>query len=202
MNEIKEWKNYIRDILKIDMYNEIWRPIVNDAVLYKISNFGIIKSLPGERGILVEKILKQYNLPTGHLYVSLFKKGIHKKYFTHRLVLETFIGPCPPGMECRHLDGNPKNNRLDNLKWGTRSENCQDAIKHNTKYRPNHRGTKNNRAKIDDKKALEIKKLIQEGKLKNKEIALECRVTLNIVKNIKYCGVWGHIKIKDTENIE
>ncbi len=50
----------------------------------------------------------------------------------HRLVLETYTGPCPKGMECRHLNGNPSDNRLKNLKWGTRSENMQDAVQHGT----------------------------------------------------------------------
>jgi hypothetical protein len=51
----------------------------------------------------------------------------------HRLVLEAFVSPCPPGMECRHLDGNPSNPRLDNLKWGTRAENVADTAKHGTR---------------------------------------------------------------------
>src|SRR5436309_3088927 len=38
----------------------------------------------------------------------------------HRLVLEAFVGPRLPGMECRHLDGNTKNNRLSNICWGSR----------------------------------------------------------------------------------
>jgi hypothetical protein len=41
----------------------------------------------------------------------------------HRLILETFVGPCPEGHETLHLDDNPRNNRLENLRWGTRKEN-------------------------------------------------------------------------------
>jgi hypothetical protein len=51
----------------------------------------------------------------------------------HRLVILTFIGPRPsPGMVCRHLDGSTTNNRADNLEWGTRAENHQDAVRHGT----------------------------------------------------------------------
>lgn len=50
--------------------------------------------------------------------------------FVHRLVLEAFVGPCPPGMQCRHLDGNSLNNRLSNLCWGTPKENLDDAVRH------------------------------------------------------------------------
>ncbi len=41
----------------------------------------------------------------------------------HRLVCEAFNGPCPPGMVCIHLDEDSKNNRPENLKWGTQKEN-------------------------------------------------------------------------------
>lgn len=50
----------------------------------------------------------------------------------HRLVLETFKGPCPPGMTCRHLDRDRTNNRLSNLKWGTSEEQKADMRKHDT----------------------------------------------------------------------
>jgi hypothetical protein len=50
----------------------------------------------------------------------------------HHLVLFAFSGPRLPGMECRHLNGNPQDNRPTNLCWGTRKENIHDAIKHGT----------------------------------------------------------------------
>lgn len=49
-----------------------------------------------------------------------------------RLILETFVGPCPEGMECCHNNGNPEDNRLENLRWDTRSNNHLDKIKHGT----------------------------------------------------------------------
>ena len=63
-----------------------------------------------------------------------------KQYFLYRLVLEVFIGSCPEGMCCRHLDGNSMNNRLENLAWGTSSENSQDALRHGTHTGPKNRG--------------------------------------------------------------
>lgn len=47
--------------------------------------------------------------------------GKHRK--VHRLVLEAFVSLCPPGMEALHGDANPSNPALDNLRWGTPSEN-------------------------------------------------------------------------------
>ena len=47
----------------------------------------------------------------------------------HKLVALTFLGPCPEGKEVLHNDGDPKNNRLDNLRYGTRTENILDVFK-------------------------------------------------------------------------
>ncbi|KKM02613.1 hypothetical protein LCGC14_1782640 [marine sediment metagenome] len=68
-----------------------------------------------------------------YLQVNLCNRG-RRICAIHRLVLETFVGPCPDNMECRHLNGNRQDNRLNNLKWGTHSENQQDAVGHKTHY--------------------------------------------------------------------
>lgn len=46
------------------------------------------------------------------------------------LVGEAFLGPRPDGLETRHLDGNPANNSARNLRYGTKSENAQDRVRH------------------------------------------------------------------------
>jgi HNH endonuclease len=76
------------------------------------------------------KQLRPYRSKTGYLSVTLWTNRVPTRKFVHRLVLEAFVGPCPTGLECRHLDGDPSNNRLDNLRWGTRLENVADTIRH------------------------------------------------------------------------
>ncbi len=67
----------------------------------------------------------------GYLYVNLcFARGNVRTFRVHRLVLEAFVGPCPEGMECRHLNGVRADCRLENLIWGTRAENVADRRKH------------------------------------------------------------------------
>ena len=66
-------------------------------------------------------------------YVGLQLKradGHIEKAYLHRLICEAHNGPCPSGMECRHLDGDKSNNAASNLAWGTRLENEQDKIAH------------------------------------------------------------------------
>lgn len=53
-----------------------------------------------------------------------------KQPYLHTLLLITFVGPKGPGEVCRHLDGNKLNHSLDNLRWGTETENMYDLVRH------------------------------------------------------------------------
>lgn len=55
----------------------------------------------------------------------------HRK-LAHTVVLESFVGPRPKGHDALHGNGVPNDNRLVNLKWGTRKENMEDARRHGT----------------------------------------------------------------------
>lgn len=118
---------------------EVWRDILEYVGLYRISDRGRVMSLPRRNKntngswITKPKILMGSRGQYGHTFVSLRNPstpGLKRSVLIHRLVLEMFIGPCPDGMECRHLDGNPLNNRLDNLRWGTHLENMEDRRRH------------------------------------------------------------------------
>ncbi len=70
----------------------------------------------------------------GYLCVGLSCAGKQKTVWVHRMVLETFVGDCPAGMQCRHLDGNSHNNNINNLCWGTSKENHSDRIRINGRW--------------------------------------------------------------------
>lgn len=62
--------------------------------------------------------------------VSLWTKGVQHPSKVHRLVARAFLGPCPPGQEVCHWDGDPANNRIDNLRYDTRASNSTDTVRH------------------------------------------------------------------------
>lgn len=114
-----------------------WLPVVGFEGLYEVSDRGRVRSLPrrlsdGRRW--KGRILKlDRSDKRGYLRVGLTAPGarpVHR--MVHRLVLESFIGPCPPGLQCRHLNGKPPDCRLVNLTWGTPSENALDRVRHGT----------------------------------------------------------------------
>lgn len=66
--------------------------------------------------------------------IAIKGKGYSKWMMVHRLILETYAGPCPEGMEGRHLEWDPMNPHKGNLAWGTHSENMLDKRIHGTDH--------------------------------------------------------------------
>jgi hypothetical protein len=115
--------------------------------------------------------------------------NISKKTFTiHRLVLEAFVGPRPEDMECRHLDGNPTNNRLDNLAWGYHWENMEDVQKHNKRKLTNTR----HRERLDEDTAAKLWALRLMG-FGSTGAAKFMDVPEHTVRNIFKGLAWNHV---------
>lgn len=168
---------------------EIWKDIPEYEKLYQASDYGNIKAYlrEGSHG----KILKPEKIKFGYLRVCLCKNKTRKRYLVHRLVLETFVGPCPPGMECRHLNGIRTDNRLCNLKWDTRQNNIDDQIKHGTRFNK-ARGSKHGNAKLVELNIPKIKKLHEQG-LSQRKIAKIFNVTQRVIWGIINDNSWKHV---------
>jgi hypothetical protein len=113
------------------------------------------------------------------------KLGRSRQTKVHILVLEAFVGPRPDGMVCRHLDGNPQNNRLSNLRWGTPEENYADRRLHGT----HNTGSRNGRAKIDESDVIAIRQRLAAGH-KQAAIAQDFGISLGIVAHISAGRTW------------
>lgn len=71
----------------------------------------------------------------------------------HVLIMLAFVGMPPEGMEVCHINGDQTDNRLENLRYGTRANNMEDAIVHGTTTR----GEKNAMAVLTTEQVLAIK---------------------------------------------
>ena len=119
------------------MTNEKWCAIPEYEGFYSVSNHGRIRSevrsiRMGNGSALHPvggRILKPAASRTGYLMVDLCRNGDRQRLLVHRLVLETFIGQAPEGLEGCHFDGDKTNNHLSNLRWDTRSANQEDVIR-------------------------------------------------------------------------
>lgn len=100
--------------------------------LYQVSSLGRVKSLNYLR-TGKERIMKTAKNSDG--YPHLLLKG--KDYKIHRLVAETFI-PNPDNKPCvDHINTDRSNNRVENLRWCTQKENCNNQIS-KTNYQKGH----------------------------------------------------------------
>lgn len=117
---------------------EEWRPVIGWEGLYEVSDLGRVRSLPrrvigggyGGEAIRGGRMLNPI-VDTGDYRFVALSNGGKRKLSVHSLVAAAFIGPRPtPKHEVRHLDGDPSNNTLANLAYGTGAENWDDRRRH------------------------------------------------------------------------
>lgn len=171
------------------------RPIY-DHPTYLISDDGRVLRevhIDGVGRLRPARWLRTWAHEDGHIRVSLYCKGHQHIRYVHRLILEAFVGPCPDGMECRHANGNPADNRLENLRWGTRSENQRDAVKHGTAAGFGNRGERCSAAKLSEE---QVRQIIREGYREpqaRREMAERCGVTETTIRDILSRRTWRHL---------
>lgn len=88
---------------------------------YRVSGEGEVQSCWSRRGRRDRMTgtwlpLEPIRRPYGYLSVNLHRGGTKTARYIHHLVLEAFVGPRPPGLICCHWDGDPTNNRVENLR--------------------------------------------------------------------------------------
>lgn len=127
---------------------ETWLAVVGWEGFYEVSDLGHVRSIDrvitqvinGKEQLahLRGRVLKHSHKgrSNGNLsdpVVTLTAAGRRRVALVAHLVLESFEGPRPPGMEaCHYPDRDPWNNHRSNLRWDTHSANTLDSVKHGT----------------------------------------------------------------------
>lgn len=119
----------------------------------------------------------------GYLSVVLCNQDGHKSIRIHRLVATAFI-PNVNSLPCvRHLDGNPANNRVENLAWGTYADNENDKRKHGTW------NARNGGARLTPEQVQGIRKRCNSGE-RHKDIADDFGVSRPTITRIANNKTW------------
>jgi len=117
---------------------ERWLPVVGWADYYQVSDMGRVRSLDrvAQRGSgnysRPGRIMRLGKHKFGYKLVVLSGGGRRTTRVVHRVVLEAFIGRRPKGLVACHNNGNPADNRLENLRYDTQSSNLLDAVRQGT----------------------------------------------------------------------
>ena len=109
---------------------EVWAPVPDCPTRYAVSNLGRVSRIFGSKPFFLRGTPISKGYPSVGIYPT---KGCSADTrLVHRLAAQAFFGepPTPEHTDVRHIDGDHTNNRLNNLRWGTRSENMRDVIHH------------------------------------------------------------------------
>ena len=100
---------------------EEWREVKGYEGLYRVSSNGEVYSVKSGK-ILMPCLRGDY------FTVKLYKNGKEKKKSLHCLVAETFIENTAKLLFVDHISRNKKDNRVDNLRWATKSMNIRNSL--------------------------------------------------------------------------
>lgn len=161
---------------------EIWEDIKGYEGEYQVSNLGQVKSLDsirtdsiGREKFYKGQVLKQATSKGRKrkiVYVS--HKGKQQTIFVHKLVMQAFVGE-PNGLEICHTDGDEGNNELSNLRYDTKSENQIDIYRY---------GSKSSQGKLNPDEVAEIRHLLKNTNLYQRDIAKKYGIAQQTVSEI------------------
>lgn len=137
---------------------EIWKDVKGYEGLYQISNYGRVKNKK------TDYILKPALGSWGYEFVQLCDKGRETSKCIHRMVAESFLDNPDNLPQVNHIDGNKRNNHIDNLEWVSCSQNIKHAF--NTGLKKKKMGKENplyGRCGIESTRHREVNKYDLEG---------------------------------------
>jgi hypothetical protein len=187
------------DTLMAGGYDFAWCYVVYEEVpgfpAYQIGTNGVLWSRSGNqyKPLLDRWVqVKGEQHQDGYLRATLGSGPGKRRVLIHDLVLELFIGPHPDGKECRHFNGNPADNRLLNLWWGTPAENAADKRRHGTLPI----GSRVASSKLTEADVTEIHRLVTEGQT-HREIAKNFGIHHSRICRIIRSKEWAHVEQND-----
>jgi hypothetical protein len=128
------------------------------------------------------------NKTNPYLHFNIYRSPKWTQLSVHVVVCTAFHGPRPAGLLVRHLDGDPLNNRADNLAWGTFEENEADKVAHGRAAR----GESHPHVKLTEGQVRAIRAARAAG-IKLSELSAEYRISQTQISAIAHRKVWRHL---------
>ena len=170
------------------MTDKTWKPAVGYERKYQVSDLGRVRSIDhfdGRRKV-TGKVLSPGSTASGHVSVAL---GKGNSVSVHTIVMLAFVGQRPTNHEILHLNHIPWDNRLANLRYGTRSENLKMDYAAGVRRLPKVVGEKHPKAKLDESS---IRRIRVSG-LSMAELGRVFGVCYQTIGAIKDRKTWKHV---------
>jgi hypothetical protein len=168
----------VADLVAYFVQNEHWRRVMGFEC-YEVSSWGNVR----RAGRILAPAFTR-----GYPHVTLCTRGVAVNKRIHTLVAEAFLGP-PPFVDAiiAHIDGDPTNGKVSNMRWATATDNQRDRNRHGTRIR----GREVFGAKLDDTQIPTIRAAICTG-ARYAEIADKFGVSISTISLIKRDRIWRH----------
>lgn len=114
----------------VDPDCEEWSAIVGWEDYYEVSTQGRVRRIVGGKGSRSHGRCKKLTVSNERAVTSLNRPGEQTTILVHREMLRSFVGEPEDGEEARHRNGNSLDNRIENLRWGSSSQNAGDMVEH------------------------------------------------------------------------
>lgn len=132
------------------------------------------------------RVRKSWTDKNGYQRICMTMNGRHNSGIgVHRVMLIASGVGIPLGFECDHINRDPSDNRLCNLRVVTRSANQQNRNFVQT-------GERNNAAKLNDEKVRQIRSMLADG-LSHPAVARVFGVSPALIRLVGKREVWAHV---------
>ena len=172
-----------------------WRPVLGYEGLYEVSSGGAVRSLDkvvvtkkGHTKRFAGRTRKSHRGTHGYPSIALSKDGALTQRTVHSIVADAFLGRRPEGMVTRHLNGVPTDCRIENLRYGTPSQNQIDRIMHGR----GGRGEANPMCRLTEQAVLMARSMRANG-FKHTSIAKVFGVSEGTIRDAITGRTWGHL---------
>lgn len=153
---------------------------------YKIGDRGTVISYSQK----VPRVLKPWRNQSRNWEIHLYRGVTRICHSVGRLVLLTFVGPPPEGMECCHGPRGRSCHHLDNLSWGTRKKNVMDMLRDGTLPQ----GERNGQAKLTEEAVRSIREEYALGGISQRELGRKHGVTNSVISYVVNRKIWKHVR--------
>ena len=167
---------------------EVWEDVPGFEGLYRVSSHGRVLSCHVGRGRGL-RLMASSPGKDGHLKLSLCSPKRRWYCKVHQIVMLAFVGERPVGktLIC-HTDGDPANNHLSNLRYGTMADNMADTIRHGRSIR----GERHPKARLTEVDVRQIRRDALTG-MRSSDQALDYGVNEATIRGVVSRRTWTHV---------